>query len=94
MFAIEDPLRCAVCWRGVRSRKLQPPFFAHQRGPGIYEPSSPLIVIVADHRGWGAARTSRLCCGEPEKRQHSRQFGNHLRNPDSICILSFAVSFA
>ena len=53
-----------------------------------------LIVIVADHRGWGAARTSRLCCGEPEKRQHSRQFGNHLENHGSIFILSFAVSFA
>jgi hypothetical protein len=46
------------------------------------------------HRGWGAVRTSRLCCGEPEKRQHSRQFGNHLGNPGSIFILSFAVSFA
>ena len=53
-----------------------------------------LIVIVAGHRGRGAARTSRLCCGEPEKRQHSRQFGNHLGNPGSIFILSFAVSFA
>jgi hypothetical protein len=37
----------------------------------------------------------RVCVdGKPKKRQQSHQFGSHLGIPGSICILSFAVSFA
>lgn len=56
-------------------------------------------LVRAQERPRGGVLPDRLFVrrtqvGAPEKRQHSRQFGNHLGNHGSIFILSFAVSFA